>query len=278
MFKLFSQSVESVVGSALGISNPDDSYNEKNHKPKPKPRSASPIEAKKTQRLTKKEREELFSKCYEDAYSDLRTKFDEFLSSMPTNRRFSATGDYMPPIDILTMNEIIEKDAKNKAAEDFNAKVVNPYYDRLERSQPNPEPKSKTKQHHNTYSRPPPRSYASPPRSPPRSYASPPRSPPRSYSRSQQQSVDDLKVLGLDQNSSDIGSIKKAYHLLVKQNHPDKQVNKSIKEQSDAEINIRKINDAYENLIGKNAGLHKKTIKKQKQQKTKRRKYNNKTK
>jgi len=278
MFKLFRQSVESVVGSALGISNPDDSYNEKNNKPKPTPkaRSASPTEAKKSQRLTKAEREELFSKCYEDAYSDLRKKFDEFLSSMPTNRRFSAKGDYMPPIDILTMNEIIEKDAKNKAAEDFNAKVVNPYYDNLERSQPNPEPKPKqeSKSQHRTYSRPSPRP-------PPRSYSrspsiSPPRSPPRSYSRShQQQSVHDLRVLGLDQNSSDIGSIKKAYRSLVKQNHPDKQVNKSIKEQSDAEINIRKINDAYENLIGKNAGFHKKTIKKQK---TKRRKYNNKTK
>jgi hypothetical protein len=81
---------------------------------------------------------------------------------MPTNRRFSANGDYMPPIDILTMNEIIEKDAKNKAAEDFNAKVVNPYYDRLERSQPSPEQKSRG----STYSRPqrsPPRSYTSPP-------------------------------------------------------------------------------------------------------------------
>lgn len=274
MFKLFRQSVESVVGSALGISNPDESYNESNHKPRPKAkeRSASPIEAKKTQRLTRQERDELSKTYYDDAYSDLRKEFDEFVSSKPKHRRYNAKTDYMPPVDRLTMDEILKKEAKNKAAENFNAKVVNPYYENLERSQPEPDPepdpyatpysRPKTKQHHNTYSRPQ--------RSPPRSYTSPPpRSPPKSYSRSHHQSIEDLRVLGLDENSSDIASINKAYRKLVMKFHPDKQATKSDAEKKTAEINIRKINEAHENLIGKNAGFHKKTTKKRKQRKTK---------
>jgi hypothetical protein len=44
-----------VVGPAFGMSNPDEIYNEKNHKPRPKAkeRSASPIKEKKHNDLQK---------------------------------------------------------------------------------------------------------------------------------------------------------------------------------------------------------------------------------
>nr|WP_314656423.1 DnaJ domain-containing protein [uncultured Fusobacterium sp.] len=54
-------------------------------------------------------------------------------------------------------------------------------------------------------------------------------------------------ILGLNKNASQ-DEIKKAYHKLAKEHHPDKFVNSSDSEKKYHENKMKEINDAYENL------------------------------
>ena len=54
-------------------------------------------------------------------------------------------------------------------------------------------------------------------------------------------------ILGLSKNASQ-DEIKKAYHKLAKEHHPDKFVNSSDSEKKYHENKMKEINDAYENL------------------------------
>ena len=54
-------------------------------------------------------------------------------------------------------------------------------------------------------------------------------------------------ILGVNKNASQ-DEIKKAYHKLAKQHHPDRFVNSSDSEQKYHESKMKEINDAYENL------------------------------
>ena len=54
-------------------------------------------------------------------------------------------------------------------------------------------------------------------------------------------------ILGLNRNASQ-DEIKKAYHKLAKEHHPDKFVNSSDSEKKYHENKMKEINDAYENL------------------------------
>ena len=54
-------------------------------------------------------------------------------------------------------------------------------------------------------------------------------------------------ILGVNKNASQ-DEIKKAYHKLAKQHHPDRFVNSSDSEKKYHESKMKEINDAYENL------------------------------
>ena len=55
------------------------------------------------------------------------------------------------------------------------------------------------------------------------------------------------QILGIDKNAT-LEEIKKAYHKLALQWHPDKWVNKSQEEKKQSEEKMKQINEAYEVL------------------------------
>ena len=141
MFESFSQrvrsSVGSVVGRALGISNPDESYNEGNNGATPKARQEAMPDPIKRKYLAPRSKN-IYNKKYESMYSDLERRFNNHLSSGSTDR-FIVYNDNNPPAS-LTSDEQIEFDAKEEAQQNFNKEVVIPHYEFLKKNNSNAQP------------------------------------------------------------------------------------------------------------------------------------------